>query len=46
MLGDMPLTDSKLINRMIATFDPTEERSIIIPTYQGKWGQPVLFSSH
>ena len=45
MLGDMPLIDSKLINKMLAAFDPIEGRSIIIPTFHGKWGQPILFSS-
>ncbi len=45
MLGDMPLIDSTLINKMLTSFDPVEGRSIIIPTFHGKRGQPILFSS-
>lgn len=42
-LGDMPRVQASTINRMIAAFNPTEHRSIIAPTYQGQFGNPVLW---
>ena len=44
-LGDMPHIDSGLISRLIAGYDPAEGRAICVPTYKGKRGNPVLWSS-
>lgn len=43
-LGDMPLVDAGVVDRLIAAFNPTEGRAICLPTYQGKWGNPVLWA--
>src|SRR6185437_1174485 len=43
-LGDMPLLDSGEIDRLVAAFNPTEGRAIIVPTRHGKRGNPVLWS--
>ena len=44
MLGDMPDVSSDDINRLIAAFDPDEDRSIVRSTTQtGNAGHPVLF---
>jgi molybdenum cofactor cytidylyltransferase len=42
-LGDMPRVGSHVINRMIAAFNPTEHRTIIVPVHKGQWGNPVLW---
>ena len=44
-LGDMPHVDSALISRLIGSFDPAQGQSICVPTYKGKRGNPVLWSS-
>jgi molybdenum cofactor cytidylyltransferase len=44
MLGDMPLVDSSLIARLIASFDPAEGRAICVATHKGKRGNPVLWA--
>jgi molybdenum cofactor cytidylyltransferase len=43
-LGDMPRVSSAVIDRLIAAFDPAEDRAICVPTWQGKRGNPVLFA--
>ncbi|MBI1211213.1 MAG: NTP transferase domain-containing protein [Alphaproteobacteria bacterium] len=43
-LGDMPAVTGASINQMIAAFNPAEGRAIIVPAYQGKRGNPVLFA--
>ena len=43
-LGDMPLISGRHIDRLIAAFNPLEGRAIIVPTRQGKRGNPVLWS--
>ncbi|WP_340149751.1 molybdopterin-binding/glycosyltransferase family 2 protein [uncultured Sneathiella sp.] len=45
-LGDMPLVKSNLFNALIDAFDVEEGRAIIVPTYQGKRGNPVLIASN
>lgn len=42
-LGDMPLVTSTQINRLIAGFNPAEGRGIVVPTWRGKRGNPVLW---
>ena len=43
-LGDMPLVAGPMIDRMIAAFDPEEGRSIVMPTFRGKQGNPMLWA--
>ena len=43
-LGDMPLLGAADIDRLIAAFNPTEGRAIIVPTRHGKRGNPVLWA--
>ncbi len=42
-LGDMPLVSAGLLDRLIAAYNPTEGRAIIVPTREGKRGNPVLW---
>jgi molybdenum cofactor cytidylyltransferase len=43
MLGDMPQVSAPLLQRLIAAYNPLEGRSIVVPTVDGKRGNPVLF---
>jgi len=43
-LGDMPQVSAKLIDRLIAAFDPERGALVVIPTILGKRGNPVLWS--
>jgi molybdenum cofactor cytidylyltransferase len=43
MLGDMPQVSAPLVRRLIAAYNPLEGRSIVVPTVDGKRGNPVLF---
>lgn len=43
LLGDMPRVGAPLLRRMVAAFNPTEGRAIIVPAFQGKRGNPVLW---
>ena len=43
-LGDMPQVSAKLIDRLIAAFDPERGALVVIPTIAGKRGNPVLWS--
>jgi molybdenum cofactor cytidylyltransferase len=42
-LGDMPRVTGRLISSLIAAYNPTEGRSIVVPTHAGKRGNPVLW---
>lgn len=42
-LGDMPLVTGRMIDRLLATYDPTEGRRIVLPTFRGKQGNPMLW---
>jgi molybdenum cofactor cytidylyltransferase len=44
-LGDMPNVGSAVIDRLIAAFNPTEHRSIVVPTHKGQFGNPVLWGA-
>jgi molybdenum cofactor cytidylyltransferase len=44
LLGDMPGISAELIDRMIAAFDPAEDRAIVVATRSGKQGNPVLWA--
>jgi molybdenum cofactor cytidylyltransferase len=43
-LGDMPQVSSALIDRLIAAFEPERGALVVIPTLEGKRGNPVLWS--
>jgi molybdenum cofactor cytidylyltransferase len=43
-LGDMPLIAGRDIDRLIVAFNPLEGRAIIVPTRNGKRGNPVLWA--
>jgi molybdenum cofactor cytidylyltransferase len=43
-LADMPQIDAALIDRMIAAFDPEHGGLIVVPTLEGKRGNPVLWA--
>jgi molybdenum cofactor cytidylyltransferase len=43
-LGDMPLIDAKLIDRLIDGFDPDRGNLIVVPVAEGRRGNPVLWS--
>ncbi|MGB8314100.1 MAG: nucleotidyltransferase family protein, partial [Aestuariivirga sp.] len=42
-LGDMPLVDAQTIDRLVAAFNIAEHRTICVPTFEGKRGNPVLW---
>ena len=44
-LGDMPRVGGTVIDRLIAAFNPTEHRSIVMPSFQGEIGNPVLWGA-
>ena len=44
ILADMPNIDNQVINRMINSFNPSKNYSIIIPTFNGKKGNPILLA--
>ena len=43
-LGDMPQVDAKLIDRLLAAFDPEKGALVVVPTMDGKRGNPVVWS--
>jgi molybdenum cofactor cytidylyltransferase len=43
-LGDMPQVDTALINRLIAAFDPERGALVVVPSIDGKRGNPVVWS--
>jgi molybdenum cofactor cytidylyltransferase len=43
-LGDMPRVGAAEVDRLIGAFDPVEGRGIVVPTRNGKRGNPVLWS--
>ncbi len=45
VLGDMPLIRPPHLDKMISAFAPKEGRSIVVPTYEGKRGNPILWSA-
>lgn len=44
MLADMPQVDAALVRRLIVSFDPDKGALIVVPTFAGKRGNPVLWS--
>lgn len=43
-LGDMPLVSGPMLDRLITAFDPEEGRAIVMPTFRGKQGNPMLWA--
>jgi molybdenum cofactor cytidylyltransferase len=43
-LADMPRLGAATLDRLIAAFNPVEGRAICVPTWNGKRGNPVLWS--
>jgi molybdenum cofactor cytidylyltransferase len=44
-LGDMPQVDALHLSKLISAFNPAEGRAICVPTFEGKWGNPVLLAA-
>ena len=44
LLADMPGVDAAVVDRLIAAFDPAGGTLIVVPTHDGKRGNPVLWS--
>ncbi len=44
VLGDMPGVSHALLDKLIAAFDPIEDRAICVATRHGKQGNPVLWA--
>ncbi|MBM3521188.1 MAG: hypothetical protein FJX63_10570 [Alphaproteobacteria bacterium] len=42
-LGDMPLVEAATVKRLIAAFNPAEQRTICVPVWKGQRGNPVLW---
>jgi molybdenum cofactor cytidylyltransferase len=43
-LADMPQVDAPLIDRLLAAFDPEKGALVVVPTIDGKRGNPVVWS--
>lgn len=43
-LGDMPQVDSSLIDKLLAAFDPEKGALVVVPSIDGKRGNPVVWS--
>ena len=42
-LGDMPLVEAGVLNQLLAAFAPKEAREIVLPSFNGERGNPVLW---
>jgi molybdenum cofactor cytidylyltransferase len=43
-LGDMPQVDASLIDKLITAFDPERGALVVVPSIEGKRGNPVVWS--
>ena len=43
-LGDMPQVSAPLIDKLVAAFDPERGALVVVPTIDGKRGNPVVWS--
>src|SRR5664279_2990026 len=43
-LGDMPQVDAALIDKLIAAFDPDSGALVVVPSINGRRGNPVVWS--
>jgi len=39
----MPLVTARMLDRLIGAYDPDEGRTIVLPTFRGKQGNPMLW---
>jgi molybdenum cofactor cytidylyltransferase len=44
LLGDMPQIDAALIDKLIAAFDPEKGALVVLPTIEGRRGNPVIWA--
>ena len=44
MLADMPQVDAALVDKLLAAFDPERGSLAVVPTIEGKRGNPVVWS--
>jgi molybdenum cofactor cytidylyltransferase len=44
LLADMPRVDASLIDTLVGAFDPARGALVVVPTFDGKRGNPVLWS--
>jgi molybdenum cofactor cytidylyltransferase len=42
-LGDMPLVTGRMIDRLLEAYNPAEGKLIVLPTFRGKQGNPMLW---
>jgi molybdenum cofactor cytidylyltransferase len=42
-LGDMPLVTGRMMDRLLDSYDSDEGRLIVVPTHQGRGGNPMLW---
>ena len=42
-LGDMPLVTARVLDRLIDAYDPHRGRTIVLPTFRGERGNPMLW---
>jgi molybdenum cofactor cytidylyltransferase len=45
LLADMPLITPAMIDKLIDVFNPAADGLLVVPTYEGKRGNPVVWSS-
>jgi len=43
-LGDMPQVDARLIDKLLAAFDPEKGALVVVPSIEGRRGNPVVWS--
>ncbi len=43
-LGDMPRVSAAVIDRLVAAFSPLEGRGIVVPTHEGRRGNPLIWA--
>jgi molybdenum cofactor cytidylyltransferase len=43
-LGDMPQVDAGLIDKLLAAFDPTRGALVVVPSIEGRRGNPVVWA--
>jgi molybdenum cofactor cytidylyltransferase len=43
-LGDMPQVDAGLIDKLVAAFDPEKGALVVVPSIEGRRGNPVVWS--
>lgn len=45
-LGDMPKVTVSHINRLLSVYTQSQQQHIVVPTFDGRRGNPVLFARH